>query len=230
MVSVRQALRLLMSAVGRSIRWRLSRFKFTSQRAPLKQENSDVAFWLEYWRKKVAEHVQNLSEELHDYRYLELVRTHSSDANWYCHKVLPLFSFALLSKATHIVELGCSFSFYPETYGQAGPWGLSVSHVEGAISTRILLTACRFLNKFGIPSRLTSIDLRISPLFENMKKLLSDLDLVQYWNPVMGTDSITWLQHQTDPIDLGLLIPTTPLTKYPVNWRILHHSCLRMAS
>lgn len=156
------------------------------------------------WRKKQDEHLPQIDSACHDYKYFEIVRKHIVEGfNRY--KIIPYFAFPLMIQARNIVELGSAFTYYPETYRHSSPWGVSKSGSEGLVSTRIFLTACRFLNKIGVKARLTSVDIRESSMVEKSKQLLKDLGLIQYWNPVMGTDSIKWLKEQKEPSDLALV-------------------------
>lgn len=157
-----------------------------------------------YWIKRRNEHVASLESGFRDYKYLEMVRKHCSKG-YNRYKIIFFYSFPLIIQAKRIVELGSSFTYYPETYSPQSPWEVSSSESEGLVSTRIFLVACRFLNKFGVAATVTSVDVRESSLFENAKSLLKELDLLKYWEPVMGTDSIGWLKRQTEPIDLALV-------------------------
>ena len=157
-----------------------------------------------YWTKRRDEHVASLELGFRDYKYLEMVRKHCSKG-YNRYKIIFFYSFPLLIQAKRIVELGSSFTYYPETYHPRSPWEVSSSESEGLVSTRIFLMASRFLNKFGVPATLTSVDIRESSLFDNAKSLLKELDLLKYWEPVMGTDSMGWLKKQTEPIDLALV-------------------------
>lgn len=161
-------------------------------------------FLLTPWRKRQDEHLSQIESTCHDYKYFDLVRKHIVEG-FNRHKIIPYFAFPLMIQARNIVEVGSAFTYYPETYPRSSPWEVSKSGSEGLVSTRIFLTACRFLNKIGIKARLTSVDIRESPMLENAKQLLKDLGLIQYWNPVMGTDSIKWLKEQKEPIDLALV-------------------------
>ncbi len=134
-----------------------------------------------------------------------MVRRHCAEG-FNQHKVLVFFSLPLLHQTRRIVELGCGFTYYPETYKPANPWQVSSSPHEALVSTRMFLTACRFLRKVGVAASVTSVDIRREPeLFRRAQMLLKDMDLLQYWNPVLGTDSIKWLMGQKEMIDLALV-------------------------
>jgi FkbM family methyltransferase len=49
------------------------------------------------------------------------------------------------------------------------------------------------------------VDIRTTGLYRNAEALLTDLNLIDYWRPVMGTDSIEWLKGQTERIDVALV-------------------------
>lgn len=157
-----------------------------------------------YWIKRRNEHIASLELGFRDYKYLEMVRKYCSKG-YNRHKIVFFYSFPLVIQAKRIVELGSSFTYYPDTYNPKSPWEVSSSESEGLISTRVFLVACRFLNKFGVAATLTSVDIRESRLFENAKSLLRQMDLLKYWVPVMGTDSIQWLKRQKESVDLALV-------------------------
>ena len=146
------------------------------------------------------------------WRYLELARLHATDnINWY--KAVPFFALPLAVGAKRIVELGSSFSYYPDTYANGLPWASSSAVDEGVISTRLMLAAARLLNQFGIRSSVTSIDIRENFLYKNVCRLLTDLGLIQFWDPKMGKDTIEWLKDEkerlrngeAEPIDFMLI-------------------------
>jgi predicted O-methyltransferase YrrM len=158
------------------------------------------------WEKRRYE-LQKQIEAGGEFQYFEMLREHvvacGLRANQ--HKVLPFLSYALAVRPRRIVELGASFSYYPETYANGSPWLASTAEDEGVLSTRVFLVACRILNQIGISATLTSVDIRDTHRFTNVQKLLTDCDLIRYWKPVMGQDSIAWLKAQTEPIDLCLV-------------------------
>jgi len=177
--------------------WKESMFKF---------------FRREAWESRAENHRRRLHHDGGAWRYLELVRVHATTGvNYY--KALPFFAIPLMIRARTLVELGSSFSYYPETYENETPWGVSSAGDEGVVSTRILLSACYFLDRLGVPARLTSVDIRDSALFANVERLLTDLGLRDYWEPRMRTNTLDWLQerksltrqNKAEPIDFALV-------------------------
>lgn len=137
----------------------------------------------------------------HCHMYFQLIAKHAK-VRKSGYKIIPLFSLALLLRPRNIVELGAAFTYYPEGYPSR--WGVCSKKDEGLVSTRVLLAACRFLNGIGIPARLTSIDIRKDD--EQLKKckaFLEKLGLLEFWNPVYGTDSLTWLRGNREKIDIA---------------------------
>jgi hypothetical protein len=159
------------------------------------------------WEKKRDAHVEKIGEAKGEYRYFELLREHvTGGMPGNQGKIIPLCLIPIMVGARHIVELGSAFSSYPESYPDGSPWKASLNtSIEGAISTRTFLVACRFLKQMGIDATLTSVDKRDWRMFENTKKLFTDLDLLQYWRPTMGTDSIEWLKNHEQQIDVALV-------------------------
>lgn len=156
------------------------------------------------WRARLSAHVSSISGG--DYQYFELLREHVvGGIPGNRPKIIPFVVLPILLRARNIVELGSSFTYFPETYPDASPWRASTSDSEGLISTRAFLVACRFLNQASVPATLTSVDIRESSLLENAKDLFTKLDLIQYWRPAMGVDSIEWLKSRTEKIDLALV-------------------------
>lgn len=153
------------------------------------------------WQKKASKFQQGVFESRHCHKYFDLIKCYA-DHPIFSFKAIPLFSIPLVLRPTNIIELGAAFTSYPEKYDN--PWGLYDGMSEGLLSTRILLTACRFLNKYGIKATLTSIDIRDNKKkFEDGKKCLQALDLFQYWRPFYGTDSLEWLKKNKGPIHLA---------------------------
>ena len=159
------------------------------------------------WEKRRDAHLDQIGEAKGEYRYFELLREHiTGGMPGNQGKIIPLYVIPLMLRARHIVELGSAFSSYPQSYPDGSPWKASLNtSIEGAVSTRTLLVACRFLNQMGIDATLTSVDKRDWAMFENTKKLFTDLDLIQFWRPTMGTDSIEWLKSRTQQIDVALV-------------------------
>lgn len=181
--------------------WRL-------QRATSNSAERDAATWA----LRREEHRAHLDEGIQTWRYLELVRRHTNkNVNWF--KAIPFFALPLAVGARRMVELGSSFSYYPETYQPRSPWGISKAVDEGVVSTRLMLAAARLLTDFGVHSTVTSVDLRDSSLYKNARQLLTELDLIRFWDPKMATDSIGWLNEEqqrlrrgeVEPIDFGLI-------------------------
>lgn len=151
------------------------------------------------WALRREEHRKTLQDGPQLWRYLEMVRLHAIDnINWF--KAIPCFGLPMAVGARRLVELGSSFSYYPATYDPPSPWGRSSAGDEGVISTRLMLTACKLMSEFGPHSSLTSVDIRESSLYENVRSLLTDMDLIEFWDPQMGTDSIEWLQKEKERV------------------------------
>ncbi len=176
---------------------------------------------LSYWQTTIQKHRANLHSGYHDYKYFSLVRKHCYKNNNY-YKILPLFTLPLLIQARNIVELGSAFTYYPETYFPKTPWGKSNNPMEGLVSTRILLTACHFLNKVGIPATLTSVDMRGGSGFIQAKRLLEELDLLKYWQPVMNADSVKWLKEYKKTIDFALVDTSHTYSQVSAELESLH--------
>lgn len=153
------------------------------------------------WQKKFYDFREEILKTRHCHKYFDFIKCLAGHPI-FSYKVIPLFSIPLLLRPINIVELGPAFTSYPEKCND--PWGRYDKLDEGLISTRVLLTACRFLNKYGIKACLTSIDIREDKKrFEDSKKQLQELDLFQYWKPFYGTDSLEWLEKNKDPIHLA---------------------------
>jgi len=153
------------------------------------------------WQKKFYEFREEVLKTRHCHKYFDLVKCLAGHS-LFSYKVIPLFSIPLLLRPTNIVELGSAFTSYLEKCND--PWGRYDKLEEGLISTRVLLTACRFLNKYGIKASLTSIDIRDDKKkFEDTERHLQELDLLQYWKPFYGTDSLDWLKRNKDLIHLA---------------------------
>jgi FkbM family methyltransferase len=161
----------------------------------------------EGWQQRVHDHLASIQKAGGEYQYFELLRDHAvgSGIPGNRAKILPFLVLPILMRATRIVELGCSFTYYPRTYPDRSPWKASTSEFEGLVSTRTFLIACRFLNRIGVPATVTSVDIRNTSLYRNAEALLTDLSLIDHWRPVMGTDSIEWLRQQTEKIDIALV-------------------------
>ena len=176
-----------------------------------------------FWERKRDQHDLQINETGGEYRYFEMLRELATASGNPTNraKVVPLLSYTLALRPRRIVELGCSFSFYPETYPNGSPWLASSAEHEGVFSTKIFLTVCDILNLMGVQATLTSVDIRSGSLmdeigsedfqwirrtsFQNARQMLTDLDLMKYWIPMMGTDSVSWLKAQTEPIDVCLV-------------------------
>jgi predicted O-methyltransferase YrrM len=143
------------------------------------------------------------------WRYLDMVRRHSDQqrsVNWY--KSTAFFTLPILLRAERIVELGASFSVYPDTYGSPpDPWGPAGEHDEGVVSTRLFLAACHVLRHIGVQARVTSIDIRESTNYANVERLFAELGLREYWDPQMGTDSLDWLAAEAGRLRDGRAAP-----------------------
>ncbi len=176
------------------------RLRIQARRWSRKDKESAIA--LERWFERQSAHRRKLPGT--DLAYLEMVRRHAADG-FTPYMVLPLFSYALLLRPERIVELGCSYTYYPETYRRADPWVVSDAMSEGLVSTRLLLAACRFLDAHGVRVTLTSVDLRTAdhPLFARNEALLRDLGLAAWWQPAMGVDSVSWLREEEERIRAG---------------------------
>jgi hypothetical protein len=185
------------------------------------EANPDLASARENWYAAAMAHQNSAGEGFQISRYFDLVRQHAIEGvNHY--KSLLFFALPLAVQAERLVELGSSFSYYPETYADGSPWGVSSDRNEGVVSTRIMLSACRLLNRLGVPARLTSIDIRTSAdlyaavgrdLVASARSLIEDLDLSQFWDLHEGTDTVAWLHEETErflrgeakPIDFVLV-------------------------
>jgi predicted O-methyltransferase YrrM len=152
------------------------------------------------WRARARRHENLLYGEEGTWRYFEMVRQHAlGGVNYF--KALPLFTAPLLNRAETLVELGSSFTYYPETYSDK--WGVSTDATEGLVSTRLLLAACRLLRMQGIGASLISVDIRESTYYANARQLLSELGLFHLWQPVMLTDTLAWLEERGRQTALG---------------------------
>lgn len=152
------------------------------------------------WLKKINELKRNMLKTRHCHRYFDLIRCLAGHPIFF-YKVIPLFSIPLLLRSVNIVEFGSAFTYYPAKYDN--PWGRYDKLDEGFLSARVLLTACRFLNKIGIKSSLTSVDIRSDEKrLQDCKKHLHELGLIDYWKPFYGIDSLEWLKKNKEPIDL----------------------------
>lgn len=163
------------------------------------------------WIETKQSHLRSLVGEVHDHDYFELVRSHLLESPQSI-RLLPLYALALALPARRIVEFGTSFTYYPDGYD--GPWSVTKSATEGFISPRILLSACRLLSRLGVPSTLTSVELRDTPPFvERARGLVEELGLTEYWTPCFGTPSDAWLEREhalrrsgrSQPIDLAYI-------------------------
>jgi len=179
----------------------------SQRQTPRTGEGSNDLETREAWQQRIRSHLASIQKGGGDYQYFELLRDHAigSGIPGNRAKILPFLVLPILMRATRIVELGCAFTYYPRTYPDRSPWKASTSDFEGLVSTRTFLIACRFLNRIGVPATLTSVDIRNTRLYGNAEALLTDLDLIGYWQPVMGTDSIEWLKRQTAKIDIALV-------------------------
>jgi len=156
------------------------------------------------WELRRHAHVSSIRGG--EYQYFEMLRDHIvGGIPGNRPKILQFVLLPVLMRARRIVELGCAFSYFPETYPERSPWRASTSGDEGMVSTRAFLTACRFLSQVGVDATLTSVDVRSHPLYDNARALLTQLGLISYWRPVMGTDSIEWLRGRTEEIDIALI-------------------------
>jgi len=176
----------------------------------LRAQDSPDAAALQSWLNRKQEHLRSLTTGNHDHLHFEMMRVHLSECPER-HTLLPLFSLALLTRAKRMVELGSGFTIYPKSYGS--PWQISASEDEAMISTRILLSACRILNRFGVDSKLTSVEIREDPVYQGehisdgARNLFDQMGLLQYWSFHPGTDSIEWLGHEKQFLDKGQAEP-----------------------
>jgi len=138
--------------------------------------------------------------------HFDMIAAHVADS-FAGYMAIPLFSIPLLLQARNIVELGSAFSYYPDTYPGGSPWVASKSGSEGNAGTRFLLSSARLLNHAGVPARVTSIDIRSAddPKMAGSRSLLSSLGLMEFWNPVMGQDTVAWLRGWDERIDFALV-------------------------
>ena len=184
----------------------------------MRRDDADV---LREWRDRAMAHQNAIPGEVNLWRYFQMVRTHATTGvNDY--KALLFFALPLALRARRIVELGSSFSFYPDTYEDGSPWGVSSDRDEGVVSTRIILSACRLLKQLGVPSKLLSIELRDASYIERWgnrdlvaraRQLIDDLGLSEFWELHTGTDTVAWLAEErgrllrgeTEPIDFVLV-------------------------
>jgi len=171
------------------------------------------------WRDRAMSHQNSVAAQTNLWRYLELVRTHAKEGvNDY--KALLFFTLPLAVRARRMVELGSSFSYFPDTYTDGSPWGTSSSQDEGLVSTRLMLSACLLLSRLGVDARLTSVDIRTKPgarigrdLEAAAHDLIGSLELHKFWEFLTGTDTLVWLAEEqkrlergeTQPIDFVLV-------------------------
>jgi hypothetical protein len=183
----------------------------------LKDRDPDLAVTFRDWLyRRSTLHTRLFAEPDAEYHYWEMVRKYAADSPfWYA--IVPIFAYPLLLRAKRMVEFGSAFTFYPDTFED--PWGISSAPDEGMISTRILLAACKVLETRGIASKLVSIEIRGKAIHNdvditnNGDMLFTELGLRQYWQPVFGMDSSTWIEEQRSlvrrrkelPIDFALL-------------------------
>lgn len=185
-----------------------------------------------YWHNEASQRHNNLhyTQAPVLWRYFQMLRNHvftrdyepdlsieTSEPDVY--KAVPLYTFPMLQQSRRMVELGASFSFFPDFYPDGSPWRRSKHVWEGVISTRILLTVCKLLGDFcGVQSSLTSVDIRDGTerydigedegtLLGRVEALLESIGLRQYWRPYMGIGTFEWLADEAGRLQRGEVQP-----------------------
>src|SRR5260370_3173946 len=79
---------------------------------------------LSVWEKRRNEVDKQILEEGGEFQYFEMLReqTLSCGLRANQHKILPFLAYTLAIRPRRIVELGASFSYYPESYANGSPW------------------------------------------------------------------------------------------------------------
>jgi hypothetical protein len=185
---------------------------------------SDIDSVTRAWAAKAAAQHQSIHDDMSPatWRYFQLIRNHcftqshvpdldeeSREANVY--KTIPLFTLPLTIQAKRMVELGSSFTHYPD--GQDTPWTASKEAQVGLVSTRILLSAAELLHDLaGIDAHLTSVDLRervhdfgdeMVDLRPHGHELMKAIGVDDRWTFDTGIDSVSWLNRERERIEQG---------------------------